>query len=341
MSAMANLVTNANSDPAAIKQASQAGGNASDKPRASQPSLSELTREFRAKEEGDAAARRALNALAVTSSMVSALIEHPGPDSDHQSMVSAARTMLRCADESKEALMDSLCLQSIPWAPYRLMRLVSSAVAERWSTSARLGQPSADVSSFLPVWQEVAQHALPEMIIEPPAAEASAALRIAMLDAMQPVMEEISIFDMLHSDKFAATHARDVILMGAHRALATLAAEPMSDRSKSMLMQTLLRNGGRIYASAWRRHAQDTIERLQGMPKQAQLSLLEANPSGLPLAPIDESFEGSFVKLVEMVQYLAAPRMPEILSTDDSRPDEYEDGAEGSTSNQPSSGASA
>lgn len=308
---------------------------------AKHPSLSDLTRDFRAREEGDAAARRALNALAVTSSMVSALIEHPGPDSDHQSMVNAARTMLRCADDSKQALMETLSLQSIPWAPYRLMRLVSAAVAERWSTSARLGTPTADVSNFMPVWQEVATHALPEMIIDPPAPEASAALRIAMLDAMQPVMEEIAIFDMLHSDKSAATHARDVILLGAHRALASLAADPMSERSKSMLMQTLLRNGGRIYASAWRRHAEDTIERLQSMTKQAQVALLESHPTGLPLAPIDEAFEGSFVKLVEMVQYLAAPRMPEILSTDDSRPDEFFDEGDDSTPTQPSSGASA
>lgn len=273
-------------------------------------SLAEITRQNRQKEEGDAAARRALNALAVTSHLVSALIEHPGALSNHDSMVKAAREMIKSGDATSQAIVEELGLGGISWAPYRIMRMVSEAVASRWAASARNGAPTADVSDLLPVWREISSCTLPELSYEAPAGEPAAALRIALLDAMQPVMQEISIFDMLHDPKEAAAHARDHILVTAQRALAAFAAEPMSDRSKSMLMQTLLRNGGAIYASAWRRHAEDTIDDLQRMDKGQQTAIIEANRGGLPLEPIDEAFEGSFIKLVEMVQYLSAPKVP-------------------------------
>lgn len=272
--------------------------------------LSGVNRGFRAGEPGDATSRRALNALAVTSNLVAALIEHPGPNSDHESMVDAARTMLRCADQTTQALVEDLGLGGLPWARHRIMRMVAGAVADRWSTTSRQGgMPSADVSAFIPVWKEMASQQLPAIVIEDPAIEAMASLRIAMLDAMQPVMREVAIFDMLHDPKKAAAHARDTILAASQKALtALLALEPVSERSRGLMMQALLRNAGSIYASSWRRHAEDTVGNLQAMDLMQQTAVIESNKDGLTLHPIDCAFEGSFVKLVEMVQFLSAGR---------------------------------
>src|SRR5262245_43890710 len=112
--------------------------------------LSQMTRQFREQEEGDAAARRALNSLAVTSALVNALIEHPGPDSEHAAMVRAAQMMLKAADGATQTLIQDLQLQNVSWAQYRVMRMVSSAVAVRWGATARAGEPRADVSDLLP-----------------------------------------------------------------------------------------------------------------------------------------------------------------------------------------------
>lgn len=292
-------------------------------------SLSDAAREQAARLEGDAATRRALNALAVTSNLVSALIQHPGPNSTHASMVQAAREMLGSAHQTSQELVEKLQLGTLDGAPYRVMRLVSSAVADRWSATSREGAPKADVSDFMPVWVMLAQEDLPKMVIDKPATEPAAALRIAMLDAMQPVMHAISVFDMLHDLKEAAAHARDTMLVAAQGALAQLSADPMSDSSKSMLMQSLLRNAGAIYASAWRRHSEDTVDELQGMEKAEQAAILEKYPTGLPLEPIDEGFQSSFVKLVEMVQYLAAPKAPALNQDGSERPNEYETDADG------------
>lgn len=292
-------------------------------------SLSDMTKEFQAAKQGDAAARRALNSLAVTSNFVAALIAHPGPNSSHDSMVHAARTMLRSADQMTQTLVESLGLEALPWARYRVMRVVSGAVAARWGATSRQGdEPNADVTGFLPVWQAMAANNLPEVTFDDPATEPATALRIAMLDAMQPVMEEIAVFEMLHDPKNAATHARDTIVLASQQALATMASDPMSDRSKSLLMQALLRNGGSIYASAWRRHAEDTVEQLQSMDKTQQAALIELNAGGLPLAPIDQAFSGSFVKLVEMVQYLAAAKAPAVTRDAEDRPGEYDESSE-------------
>lgn len=292
-------------------------------------SLADITREHQARQDGDAAARRALNALSVTSELVSALIVHPGTDKEHGALVQSVREMISSAHGTVQQLEQSLGLSVFPWARHRLMRLMAQAVADRWQATARQGKASADISDLVPMWMEVARHDLPAIVYEDPAPEPAAALRIAMLDAMHPVMTEIALFDFFHDPQEAAAHARDTILVTARRALAMVTTDPMSDRSRSLMMQALLRTAGKNYASAWRRAAEDTVERMQTMEPAQQAALIQQHPGGLPLDAIDESFRNSFLNLAEMVQYLATPKAPAMETVE--RPSEYERDDDGMT----------
>lgn len=277
--------------------------------QADKVSLVGRRREEEASASGDAAARRAINSLSVTSSIISALIQHPGPGGDHESLVNAARTMLRNSDEVTQRLLVDLKMEGLGWAKYRTLKMVTAAVAEAWITSAKDGgTASADVTSLLPVWREIASHSLPELVFDEPAESTRVAIQCALLDAMEPVMRAISIFDMFRDPKQSALHARDKITAFAQVALDQLVDQHASTRSRHQLLQSLLRNAGTIYASAWRRHADDTVGDLMAMEPSQQKLTLEMNPEGLPLVAIDEAFSESFAKLVDMVHFLSSPK---------------------------------
>lgn len=282
-------------------------------PEKGKVSISTLKKQDEKVLEGDAAARRSLNALSITSDFVSALIQHPGAHGDHESMVVAARAMILSADHTTQQLVDDIGLKKIPWAKYRIMKMVSGAVADRWAASSRLSsdhEASADVSHLLPVWLEIARHDLPDLTFDEPADSNRVALQVALLDAMQPVMQQISIFDMFHDPLKAAMHVRDLITSMAQSSVDELVGKDASQRSRNQLLQSLLRNAGTIYAAAWRRHAEDTVEDLKQMTKDQQTLILEMNADGLPLKTIDDSFIDSYTKLVEMAQYLSGPKPP-------------------------------
>ena len=80
----------------------------------------------------DQSARRSINALDVSSSLVSALIRNPGPAGSRQAVVIAAKTMLRSADEATHRLLAALDMQAVPWAQYRVMKAVTQAVSDTW-----------------------------------------------------------------------------------------------------------------------------------------------------------------------------------------------------------------
>lgn len=268
----------------------------------------ELEQRDEAVRAGDAQARRAMNALAMTSGIVSALIQHPGAKGDHQSMVEGARAMLRSADETTSELLTGLRLDVVPWARFRIMRMVSLAVSEHWIATARAtGKPSAEVRRFLPVWRELASHEMPAYQFDEPADDDRVALQIAVLDALQPVMREISVFALFHDELSAAMHARETILAAVEPALEELLPETVTPRSRKQLQQALLRNAGSLYASAWRRHAQDLVDRLSSLNVKEQEAAVARHPKGFPLDEVDNGFRASFTKLAEMASYLAEP----------------------------------
>lgn len=264
--------------------------------------------------QADAGSRRSLNALSITSDIVAALIRNPGPRGDHDSMVNAARAMLRSADQTTQQLVLDMGLKSIGWAKYRIMKMVTSAVATRWGMTSDDGKDvktNADVSDLLPVWREIAKHDFPDLVHDEPADNNRVALQVSLLDAMAPVMREIAVFDMFHPPETAAIHARDVITAYAQASMEALIEPEISQRSRNQLLQSLLRNAGEIYASTWRRHAEDTVDSLKAMTKTQQTMALEMNPDGLPLTSVDAAFADSYSRLVEMVHYLSGPK-PEV-----------------------------
>lgn len=273
--------------------------------------LAQLSEQSEKLLQGDASARRSLNALSVTSDLVIALIEHPGAKGSAESVVEAARSMVMSANDRTRELVEDLGLGEIGWARYRVMKMVSSAVSERWKTSAKANnEPSADVTDLMPVWKELAKHDLPTLTFDDPADQSRVALQVALLDAMEPVLKEISIFDMFRDPKEAALSARNLMTSTVKEALYGLGGQSMSARSRNQLMQSLLRNAGTIYAAAWRQHASDTVQDLQSMDTVRQRALVEMHQEvgGFPIKPIEDAFSASFMKLVEMVEYLADPK---------------------------------
>lgn len=278
--------------------------------------FAELDKRDEAALQSEALARRSLNALAVTSSIVNALVQYPGPNGDHASMVDAAKSMLSQADEMASRLMTRLDLDSVPWARYRLMRMTTEAVSGRWMSSARSqDRPSADISGFLPIWREMAKHNLPTFHFEDPSDDSRVMMQISLLDAMQPVIQEITAFDLFHDHAKAAMHARNQIVKIANEVAADLMPPNASNRAQSLLLQALLRHAGSVYASNWRKCAQDVVDFLSPMSVRHQEEEVAKYPGGWPLESVDAGFRNTFEKLADMVFYLAKPSSLEAEST--------------------------
>lgn len=265
-------------------------------------------------------ARKSLNALSVTSSIVNALVQHPGPGSDHTFMVSAAKAMLEQADGMSQQLLTHLGLDAIPWAKYRLMRMTTEAVAGRWIATAKVkgseAAPDPNIATFLPVWLEMARHELPTFQFDEPPDDERVMMQICVLDAMQPVLQEIAAFDMFHNHAKAAMHAKQQILEAANQAMAELLPADASRRAHAQLLQGLLRNAGTAYASNWRRCAGDLVEELLLLSVSDQERAVAQHPDGWPLVKIDEGFREIFAKLTDMVAFLAQPgSVPDVSNT--------------------------
>lgn len=273
--------------------------------------FSDLDKRDEVARQSEASARRSLNALAVTSSIVKALVQHPGPVGEHGSMVQAAKTMLDQADEMATRLTSRLELASVPWARYRIMRMTTEAVSNRWISSAReSGTPSADISDFLPVWREMAKHDLPSFQFTEPSKDERVMMQVSVLDSMQPVLQEIAIFDLFHDPVTAAMHAREQIVGAANEAVAELLPPNASRQAQAQLLEALLRNAGSVYASNWRRFSEEVVDRLQPMTVEQQEQEVAARPGGWPLDAVDERFRSTFDKLVDMVAFLSRPMEP-------------------------------
>jgi hypothetical protein len=273
----------------------------------SKTGFAQLQERDEAARQSEALARRSLNALAVTSNIVNALVQNPGPVGDHHAMVEAAKTMLSQADDMSSRLISRLGLESISWARHRLMRMTTEAVSNRWIASSKEGQATADISVFLPVWREMAKQDLPTFQFEEPSEDERVMMQISVLDAMQPVLQEIISFDMFNDPTRAAMHAREQILKAANEAVAELLPENTSKRAHGQLLQSLLRNAGGVYASNWRRCAHEVFDFLAPLTLEQQEKEVAARPGGWPLKNVDEGFASTFAKLTDMVAYLAQP----------------------------------
>lgn len=285
--------------------------------------FSDLDKRDEVARQSEAAARRSLNALAVTSSIVNALVQHPGPVGEHGSMVRAAKTMLDQADEMATLLTSRLELASVPWARYRIMRMTTEAVSNRWISSAReSGTPSADISDFLPVWREMAKHDLPNFQFTEPSHDERVMMQVSVLDAMQPVLQEIAIFDLFHDPVAAAMHAREQIVGAANEVVGELLPPNASRRAQAQLLEALLRNAGSVYASNWRRFSEEVVDRLQPLTAQQQEQEVASRPGGWPLDAVDERFRSTFDKLADMVAFLSRPVEPKKSIQDQPKPAE-------------------
>jgi hypothetical protein len=249
--------------------------------------------------------KRSINALVVSSHLVSALIRNPGPMCPHKSMVDAAKIMLAESDEVTIQLLSYLSLDEIPSAKYKIMRMVIQAVSDKWRSSSDNNAPSADVKAMIPVWKEIATHNLPLEFIDEQPKENYIFKQIALLSAMHPVLREIDVFDLFNDPKKAAIHARDQIIAISENSIDEIAGPAATEDSKKQLLSSLLTNAGTIYSSAWRKHANSILSEMRALPPKEQHHFVVSHPDGFSLDEIDRAFVDSFKKLVELVKFLA------------------------------------
>lgn len=256
----------------------------------------------------EAEVRRMLNALGITVNLVTALIQHPGATGEHTDLVQAAQAMLRETDRATHQLVESLGMGRTPWAPFRVMNLMTAAVADRWNATARgPNGPQVAITDLMPVWIALAKELVPASSYDEPPDDDAVALQIALLDGLRPVLSEIIKFDLFHDPAEAAQHARRMVVSAASTVTRMLLPDGVSDRSRQLMQQALLRNAGRIYAASWQRHAETVLNDLKGLdPIELEARVL-ANPGGLSLAAVDEAFTASFGQLTDMALFLVHP----------------------------------
>jgi hypothetical protein len=252
--------------------------------------------------------RRMLNTLGMAAPMVNALIQHPGAKGEYATLVQSAQAMLREANTASRFLIDELGMGRADWAQYKMLRLMTSAVADRWRTTAREdGTPTPSIANLLPVWVALAHESTPDPAYDDPPDDDAIAGAIALLDAMRPVMGAIDRFDLFHDPAEAAKQAKDLIVSASTQALHMLLPEGAADRSRRQLHQALLRNAGNIYASSWRKLSEQVVSDLKSLPPAEQEARVRNHPGGFPLTQVNDGFAASFSQLVDILMTKARP----------------------------------
>lgn len=258
----------------------------------------------------NAAVRRSINALTTHSELIGALIACPGSESATEELVASARQMIHATDDAARAILASLQtdMERTPWAHYQAMRVASRVVAARWKDSAARGAVTADISDQFAAWGEIMQHPVPEPVFTPFTHDDAAAIRLGLVEAMSPVINEVNVFSFFRKPEDCLRMACSSILDAATTASRQLAGDDADAESLRQLVYALIRNAGRIYAESWRKYAKDVVGDLQSRPREEINAYVKAHPEGLPVDTVTASFEQTFRRLVETVAHLVPPR---------------------------------
>jgi hypothetical protein len=257
--------------------------------------------------------RKACTALRITSSIVTALVVHPGANSPEEEIAAAtAELSKRTASLTVSALEIAGMTPTSPgFADFknRLLLQVAEAVGTQWRVEHTLGVEQLTIERVAKIFAAVMRT---DPLQEPPgdnAADSEISLvlakRLSLLAVMPSIAEAVNAFDYFSPtpDPLIRDGMREV-LRASDGGVQQILGEEGGEQDRTLVTQAVIERMGDLYAANYRALARKDVIALQRMEEAARNELVadhKANGRAMDTTHIHQAFHSMAERLVKMV----------------------------------------
>jgi hypothetical protein len=261
---------------------------------------------------GHWAARKACAALRVTSSIINAVVVHPGADCDDAQLREATNELMQRSAVLTDAAVGLLQLSpdSRGYAGHKnlLRQQAAELVAAQWRMANATGKEPLTTEQITTMYQVVLDSRPIEGAGEigspyPEGMDAVTAKRVSLLAATPEIYDAVNSFDYFFADeKDLLQKGVSDVLSATDRGLDQLLGSQANEATRTMVTQALIGKNAGLYAANYRAMARRDVLRLQKMEPVARTRhIYEHRATGLPVEHISSSFQRLSTRMVQMV----------------------------------------
>lgn len=264
------------------------------------------------RQDTQASARRACAALKVTSSIVNALVVHPGADADDAALFLATTELMDRAARLTDAALALLQLnpetRNISGYKNLLRQQAADVVSAQWRMAHATGTTELTAEQVTSLYSRVLKAPFVEgdgqTVPYPEDVDDVTAKRVSLLAVTPEIFQAVNSFDYFSPDPEALVEkgVREVV-RAADANLPRLVQAGASKDTVTMVCQSLIGKLGNLYASAYRAAARRDVARLRAMDEDERMQHIVAHrANGLPTDHIDSAFAKFAARMVQMVR---------------------------------------
>lgn len=241
----------------------------------------------------EAASRMWMTAMKMFRPIFSAVIEAPVEQIDPPALMGTFFTLLKATNRLAERVahhlqssgLVDLSVNDQRWTLRRVIPHVAQSVAEQWRTHGQV-----DETTLEPLYQGLIAAlarddlravppglALDQTILEVCAVDehylrlsAPEALKVSLLNAMQPLIAEVSLFSCWQPAEALLGPLAQIITENAERLYQLQAVSTMSDRGRAVLLQATLKHAGEQVRESYRIEASALLAHYDGLSDAQQ-----------------------------------------------------------------------
>lgn len=276
-------------------------------------------------------ARKACALLKVTSSIINALVVHPGGDSSDAALAAASTELMQRAAVLTDAAIALLKVQpeAAHYGAYKnlIRQQAAELVSSQWRMSYATDSPQLTTEQIVALVQSLFNGNLLEVEEDRPllAAEMDGitAKRVALYSVLPELYAALASFDYFVPDlNMLGEKAVLAIMTAAKEGAERLVVANCHPTVENLIMTSLIEKAGTLYATNYRVIAQRDAKVLRGMSDMARSrKLYDFELTGLPTGHVDAAFMRLSKRMIAMV----CDAVPEIVQNLPQRIDEKDE----------------
>lgn len=271
-------------------------------------------------------ARKACAVLKVTSSIINAVVVHPGGEASAEELSHATNELMRRAAILTDAAVTILNIapDTRNFAGYKnlLRQQAAEVVATQWRMAHSTNKKQLSAEQLTEVFAKIIDvnplDGDGEMPPYPDGVDAVTAKRVSLMGVAPEIYQAVNSFDYFAPDPHVLVqkgikHVMQAAEMGVRR----LAGVNASDPALTMVAQSIIGKAGSLYATNYRAVARRDVLKMQTQdPDERARNLYIAKNTGLSTEHIDASFHRLVGRMIDLV----CQAVPELSNPDTLRP---------------------
>lgn len=256
-------------------------------------------------------ARKACATLKVTSSIMNAIVVHPGADCDDDTLSKTTRDLMQRAKVLAQCAVDVLKVRSDTrnYAAYMTMLRLQAAevVSTQWRMAHVAGKKPLTEGQIARLYETLVDTEMFAELGDPASVPEDLSLttiqRLALLSTTPEIHQAVNSFDYFAPQPEQLIHkAVDQIKQATDEGMQKLLGSAASDATRAVIAQSLIEKNGSLYAANYRAVARRDVMALQEMQADERARHLYVHrQTGLPTDHINSGFRRIASRMIDMV----------------------------------------